>query len=347
MTRFLTRGALALPLLLCAVPALADDNAPSTIARPDGHAPAGVMFDHLHKAGDVMLGLVWTHERYDGANHTGTRKASDAEIVAAGFTARAQAMTMDMVMGHVMYAPTDRITLMAMPMWMRMKMTMLGLAEASGSHGGHHALEPGETMSHTVSGMGDTKLGALVALSRNPAFSAHVSLIVSAPTGSVSKKDADGNFVHYGMQPGSGTWDLEPSLTIQGKGEVFGWGVQASYVDRLENFNDSGYRLGNRFGVTGWVSARVDERVSLSARLAYSDEGIILGHYNAGHNHASPADRQANYGGERVEAGLGANVTVGRGLRIGAEATLPLHQDVNGFQLRKDAGFSLSVSHAF
>lgn len=347
MTRFLTRGALALPLMLCAAPALADDSAPSTIARPDGHAPAGVMFDHVHKAGDVMLGLIWTHERYDGANYTGTRKASDAEIVAAGFTARAQAMTMDMVMGHVMYAPTDRITLMAMPMWMRMKMTMLGLAEAHGGHGGHHALEPGDTMSHTVSGMGDTKLGALVALSRNPAFSAHVGLMVSAPTGSVSKKDSDGNFVHYGMQPGSGTWDAEPSLTVQGKGEVFGWGVQASYVDRLEKANDSGYRLGNRFGATGWVSARVDERVSLSARLAYSDEGDIEGHYNAGHNHASPADRQANYGGQRVEAGLGANVTLGQGLRIGAEATLPLHQDVNGFQLRKDAGFNLSVSHAF
>ncbi|MGD9663684.1 MAG: hypothetical protein AB7U34_00515 [Novosphingobium sp.] len=351
MTKYLSGGALALPFLLSAAPALAHSEGPAAIARPDGHAPAGVMVDHVHKSGDVMIGLAWMRETYEGPNHTGTRKATDAEIAAAGYSARARSMTMDMVMGHLMWAPSDRVTLMAMPMWMRMKMTMLGIGsmDAAMDHmaSGHHSLMPGETMSHTVSGMGDTKLGALVALSRKPALSAHVGLMVSAPTGSVSKTNTDGSFVHYGMQPGSGTWDFEPSLTVKGQGDVLGWGLQASYVTRLENRNESGYRLGDRFAATGWASARVHERVSLSARLAFSDEGHIHGHYNAAHSHTSPADRQENYGGQRLEAGLGANVTIGKGLRAGVEAIVPLWQDVNGYQLTKDAGVNVALSHAF
>ena len=352
MTKPLFCGALALPLLLFSQPALAHSDGQDTIARPDGHAPAGVMVDHVHKAGDVMIGVAWMHESYGGPNHTGTRKASDAELVAAGYSVRAKAMKMDMVMGHVMWAPTDRITLMAMPMWMRMEMTMLGIGamDHGDGHmdgGSHHMLMPGETMSHSVSGIGDTKLGALVSLAGKPELSAHVGLMVSAPTGSVSKKNADGTFVHYGMQPGSGTWDFEPSLTVKGQGDVFGWGVQASYVTRLEKRNESGYQLGDRFAATGWASARVARRLSLSARLVYTDEGAIDGHYNGAHRHASPPDRQANYGGQRIEAGLGANVTLGQGLRIGAEAVIPLWQDVNGYQLTKDTGVNLSVSHAF
>ena len=167
----------------------------------------------MHKNGDLMIGLSWMHEDYRGTNRSGNDSISDAAIAAAGFTARTQSMTMDMAMLHVMWAPNDRITLMAMPSWMRMEMTMLGIAPNTS---GHHALAVGETMAHATSGIGDTRLGALVALRRNPKLSAHAGLVVSAPTGSVSRKDEDGNFVHYGMQPGSGTWDLQPSLTLRG-----------------------------------------------------------------------------------------------------------------------------------
>lgn len=351
MNRLPFGGAFALPLMLCAAQAQAHDSMSTAadISAPDGHAPAGVMFDHVHEAGDVMVGLMWMHERHDGANYTGTDKASDADLMNAGYTTRAKAMTMDMVMGHIMYAPNDRITLMVMPSWMRMEMTMLGIGMPAmdGGHGGHHMLMPGEEMIHTVSGFGDTRAGALISLSRAPGLSAHAGLMVSVPTGSVSKKNDDGTFVHYGMQPGSGTWDLEPSLTLRGKRGTMSWGVQASYLHRLEDSNDSSYSLGDRFATTAWVAARLAPRVSVSARLAYSDEGDIEGHYNAGHNHASPPDRQENYGGQRLDAGLGANVTIGKGLRLGAEGVLPVYQDLNGYQLRKDYGLNLNVSHAF
>ena len=360
------RSAAALPLLAVASPALAsstvdtdstDKDRVVVIGHPDAvgtapeaQGPAGMMGDHVPHVGEFMLGLTWSHERHDGANYTGTRKASDAEIAAAGFTVRAKSMTMDMVMAHVMYAPNERITLMAMPMWMRMEMTMLGIAmpPMGTDHVGHHTLMPGETMTHAVSGIGDTKLGALVALSRAPKLSAHAGLLVSAPTGSVSRKNDDGSYVHYGMQPGSGTWDLEPSLTLRGKlTDRLSWGAQASGVIRLDHTNRSGYALGDRVAASVWTAARLDDRFSLSARLSYSDQGKIRGHYDGPHNHLSPPDRQANYGGQMVEAGLGANAVIARGLTLGAEANLPIHQDLNGFQLRKDFGLNFNISQTF
>lgn len=353
MKTVLSGGALALPLLLCAQSVQAQE-APAIIAlghRADAHGPAGTMGDHVHKSGDLMIGLMWMHEDYRGANRSGTAQISDDQIAAAGYTVKADAMTMDMAMLHVMWAPSDRVTFMLVPSWMRMDMTMKGLpmtmTEGTGTGHAGHTLAPGQTMSHSVEGLGDTQFGALVALSRRPALSAHAGLMVSAPTGKVTRRNASGSYMHYMMQGGSGTWDLNPSFTLRGVSERFGWGVQAAYLFRAENRNEAGFRFGDRFTATAWASKPLTARFALSGRVAWSDEGAIKGHYNGAHNHASPPDRQANYGGQRLDAGLGANLVVGESWRLGAEATLPVWQKVNGIQSPRRFGANVSVSRMF
>jgi hypothetical protein len=356
MTRTILGGALALPLLTIASPALADDTTgeDTIIApghRPDAHGPSGVMGDHVHATGEVMFGLEWMHMRHSGANQSGTEAASDAEIVAAGYSARAVGMTMDMAMLHIMYAPNDRLTFSLMPSWSRMEMAMLGIDPMGGvgGHGGHGGHGPafGETMAHAVSVIGDTRVGVLVGLSRDESLAAHAGLTLSLPTGSVSEKGHDGAFVHYGMQPGSGTWDLEPALTLRGTGEGFTWGLQVKHLIRLEDANASGFSFGDRFTANGWVSKPIGRSISLSARIGLTSEGAIEGHYNGAHNHSAPPDRQQNYGGEVLDAGLGANLVVLDGLRLGAEINLPLIQDLNGFQLPRAFGLNLSLGKAF
>lgn len=357
MTKITMRSALALPLLLAAQGALADETAAQTEAeivalglRPDAHGPAGTMADHVHRSGDFMFALMWMHEDYGGANRTGTAALGDAEVASAGYSAKADAMTMDMAMLHLMYAPSDRVTLMLSPSWMRMGMTMKGLPGADddhGGHGGHHALLPGETMHHSAQGTGDTQFGAVVALSRRPALSVLAGLMVSAPTGKVIRKNADGSYLHYMMQGGSGTWDLNPSLTLRGSGQGFSWGVQTAYLFRAEKANAAGFRFGDRFTATGWLAKPLSPRFSLSARALYSAEGAISGHYNGPHSHAAPVDRQRNYGGRRLELGLGGNLVVGERLRLGAEATVPVYQQVNGIQVTKRFGANLNASVMF
>jgi len=358
------RSAAALAALLAVSPAAAqaqaqsvEDNIVAVGQRADEHGPAGTMGEHVHKGGEFMVGLIWLHDDYRGANQTGTRKLTDQQVAMAGYGVRTKSMTMDMAMLHLMWAPNDRVTLMAMPMWMRMDMTMQGVGAGDG-HGdsmgamamddhAHHTLAPGETMSHSVSGLGDTEVGALVSLSRRPSLSAHAGLSVSIPTGSVSRKNASGNFVHYMMQGGSGTWDLIPSFTLSGGGETLRWGAQARYRFRAEDRNKSGFRFGDRFDASAWLAKPLSPAAALTARLAYSDEGRIEGHYNGPHGHASPPDLQENYGGQVIQAGLGANVVVGGNLRIGAEATVPLYQNLNGIQSPRRFGVNLNLSRMF
>ncbi|MBM3595920.1 MAG: transporter [Alphaproteobacteria bacterium] len=356
-----SRSAPALAALLAVAPAAAqaqvqsvEDNIVAVSQRADEHGPAGTMGEHVHKGGEFMVGLILLHEDHRGANQSGTRKLTNRQVAMAGYGVRTKSMTMDMAMLHLMWAPNDRVTLMAMPMWMRMEMTMLGVGAGEG-HGedmamdghAHHTLAPGKTMSHSVSGIGDTEVGALVSLSRKPLLSAHARLSVSIPTGSVSRKNASGKFVHYMMQGGSGTWDLIPSFTMSGGGETLRWGAQAHYRFRAEDRNKSGFRYGDRFDASAWLAKPLSPAAALTARLAYSDEGRIEGHYNGPHNHASPPDFQQNYGGQMIQAGLGANVVIGGNLRLGAEATVPLYQDLNGIQSPRRFGVNLNLSRMF
>src|SRR5690606_9329337 len=162
----------------------------------------------------------------------------------------------------------------------------------------------GETHEHGTDGFGDTLVSASYRLARQRGFGAHATLGLWLPTGSVSRTNADGTFVHYGMQSGSGTWDIEPALTVTGHAGTIGWGAQASYRWRTDGDNASGFAFGDKARATGWVSTLLGRDVGATARIEYVHEGQVQGHYNGAHHHASPPDRQENYGGDVVSAGV-------------------------------------------
>jgi hypothetical protein len=314
------------------------------------------MNEHMHEGGELMLGLRFERVRHAGANLSGDDEIADPGIVAAGYSARTEAMTMDMVMLDLMYAPTGNLTLMVMPHYMRHRMEMRGIdpaAGAGGGHGGHHGghvIPFGEVHEHSTEGFGDTLASASYRLARGN-VGAHATLGVWVPTGASDKKSADGRFVHYGMQSGSGTWDIEPSVTLSGRAGAVGWGAQAAYRWRTKEQNDSGFAFGDRARATGWASYLLSGDLGATARLEYVHEGKVLGHYNGPHNHAAPPDRQENYGGDTLTAGLGVNwlLPVGSGQRpqIGAVLAVPLYQNLNGIQAPQDWRFSLALSQAF
>lgn len=342
-------GCLAVVALtaLAPAPVLAHTDGPS----PDDHAPSGVMVDHLHAQGSGMAAVRYQRSSAGGL-YSGRSKITAADLAEAGFSMMATGMTMDMVMLDLMYAPTDNLTLMLMPHYMRMEMDMAptpmtAMPDGDGhGHGGH-----AHHGSHSVSGIGDTLVAALYDLSFNEDYQLVGSLGISVPTGSVDKKNADGSFVHYGMQLGSGTWDLAPALTYKDHSGLLSWGAQANGRIRLESANDSGYALGDHYLLTGWTAWKLAPWISLSARLAYEQQASIDGHYNGPHSHSNPSDLQANYGGEFIDGGLGANMVVRHGslagLRLELEWTTRLDEDYNGFQLGQNHGLNANVSFAF
>lgn len=359
-------GSAALALALCyTAPASAQKASDNTI-RVEHQLltpSAATINDHIHDGGEVMLGLRFTRERSSGLNQRGTGAISDADILAAGFTARVASMEMDMLMLDVMFAPTDNLTLMVMPhyMWHRMEMVGIdpantgtsGAGHGGSTSGGHsHAGVPfGEVHGHETQGFGDTLVSASYKLANGPGLRAHATLGVWVPTGAVDRRNADGTFVHYGMQSGSGTWDIEPALTISGQADGFGWGGQASYRWRSEVANSSGFAFGDVFRSTAWFSHRLTADLGVTARAEFASEGTITGHYNGPHNHAAPPDRQANYGGDVLEAGLGLNWRLPTGGKhrpqLGAEVLAPLYQDLNGIQPPRDWRLAISLAQTF
>ena len=58
-----------------------------------------------------------------------------------------------------------------------------------------------------------------------------------------------------------------------------------------------------------------------------------------------------NYGGERIDASIGADYTFHsgwlKGHRLAIDARLPLHQDLNGYQLETDLVLTVGWQMAF
>lgn len=319
-----------------------------TAARPDGHAPIGVMADHMHHAGEWMLGY-----RYMLQHSEGLRQGDDSLSTNALFRTHAPngdhyavaplEMDMQMHMLELMYAPTDYLTFMVMGNYMEMDMDMYGAAHHGGHGAGHGDAHGAPThrsySSHSVSGWSDTSFTTMVRLFNANRQSAHLQLGISAPTGDDGIKMGD-TYTHYGMQLGSGTWDLLPGITYLGQADRLSWGAQYSAVLRLEEENDSGFRFGNVHQVTAWSAVRLNDWVSVSGRAVYRHEGVVRGHYNGPHNHSSPPDFQGNYGGDSVDLGVGMNFRVPNGplknQRLAVECLWPVYQDLNGVQLERD-----------
>lgn len=364
MLKIASAAAAAL-LVACAPAALAqtlDSDADSageiTVVSPLLYPSAGLMNDHMHDGGEAMVALRFERRRHAGDNVRGTGRIADADIVAAGYVARARSMEMDMAMLDVMFAPSDKVTLMVMPQYMWHRMEMVGIdpdagsdGEAGGHHGSHGGAVPfGETHAHETAGFGDTLVSASYRLARSRGLNAHASLGLWLPTGATGKKNADGTYVHYMMQPGSGTWDLEPSLTVSGQAGALGWGAQGAYRWRTLGRNDAGFAFGDRAQASVWASTLFGAGIGATARAEFVHEGAIEGHYDGPHRHAMPADRQANYGGDTVSLGLGLNWLLPVGARapqLSSEIALPVYQNLNGIQVPQDWRFSVGLSQAF
>ncbi|MBL8541637.1 MAG: transporter [Betaproteobacteria bacterium] len=306
----------------------------------------------MHKAGEFMVGYRFMYSRQAGDVLHGTSSVSDVALAAAGYSMKPTSMNMYMSMLDIMYAPTDWLSLMVMPQYVSMDMSMQALPTLPGSDAGEHGGHGGAgSHSHSTDGFGDTLLSALVRLYDDPVNHAHVGITFSAPTGSVTQKGADGRYTHYMMQLGSGTWDFVPSLTYTGRADRFAWGAQLLGVIRLEGENEAGFRYGDVFQATGWGSYRLLDWLSGSLRMLYTSQGDIEGHYNGAHNHSSPPDLQANYGGNFLDVGFGLNSVVEsgwlRGNRFSIEWLQPVYTDVNGYQLDRVGTLYANWSLAF
>lgn len=330
--------------------------------RADSHAPIGVMGDHMHKKGEWMLSYRFMQMNMED-NRDGTSDLSPETIattVANRFSGVAGQpptlrvvpleMTTDMHMIGGMYAPSDIITLMVMANYIDREMDHITF------QGGAGTTRLGEFTTR-AKGWGDTKVGGLIRLFEDDTHHVHMNAGVSLPTGSIKEEDDVLTPMNarptlrmpYAMQLGSGTYDLLPGVTYSGTHDRFGWGAQYSATIRIgENSQD--YTWGDKHQMSVWGSYAIIPAVSVSARITADHEDKIDG---IDSNIVAPVQTADpdNYGGRRVGAALGINTVVPNGVlkghRFSAEVTLPVYQNLNGPQMKRDTSFMLGWSKSF
>jgi len=317
------------------VPALAQDWSPS---RPDSHAPIGVMGDHVHEAGEWMLAVRVMTMPMDG-NRDGTTELARSEVLAQ-YPVSPIRMPMAMYMLGGMYAPSDRVTLLAM-----VPVTDLSM---------DHVTRSGVEFTTQAGGLGDVSIGALVGVAEGPEQRLHLNAAVSLPTGSVTRRGdtpvAADVILPYPMQLGSGTWDLKPGLTWLGQSGDWGYGAQGIATFRTGE-NDEGYRLGHRVEATGWVSRVLAPWSSVSLRLGLQRWGDIDGASSALNPMMVPTADPLLRAGRTVDLAGGLNLYVREGAaaghRIALEFGAPVYQSLDGPQLQRNWTLTVGWQKAF
>lgn len=331
--------------MLCCVTTIANAD---TTSRPDAHAPIGVMGEHTHAKGELMFSYRYMHMFMQG-NRDGSSKLTPEQIVGNAANRFANPpmmpptlrvvpveMTMEMHMFGAMYAPSDRITLMGMVNYVSKDMEHLTFQGPAGTN----LLGSFNTK---ASGIGDTRLAALIKLGSNSDHRWHATAGVSLPTGSTDETDqiltpmntTPSPRLPYPMQLGSGTYDFVSGITYTGISDRWGWGSQWQSDFHLGD-NDAGYTLGDEHRLSAWVSYLASDNVSVSGRVAYFDRQNIDGidPLIAAPVQTADPDRQDI---ARVDLGLGANwLLPNKRHRLALEFLVPVSQRLDGPQLETD-----------
>ncbi len=93
--------------------------------RPDSHAPIGVMGDHYHHKSGLMVSYRYMYMKMEG-NLAGSNEVENPFIF-QNYMLAPQIMSMQMHMPGIMYAPTERLTLMVMSNYIINEMDLLAM----------------------------------------------------------------------------------------------------------------------------------------------------------------------------------------------------------------------------
>ncbi len=287
-------------------------------------APGLVPFDIMTgQAGKWMVGYQYMFENMDG-NLVGSRGISNTEILKS-FAATPTDMTMQMHMGMVMYAPTDKLTLMALLPYVRKKM--------------NHLTVSGARFIESTEGIGDIELRGIYSVyaTMEPRQWFLLTGGVGLPTGSINAT-MDGMRLEYPMQIGSGTFALLPGLTYLGEALPWGWAADFGSTLRLGR-NDNGYRLGHRYQASVSITRELGNGVSVSGGA----RGEVWGNISGSDPLLDPADEPTKnptlQGGKRISALIGITFHPEIGLFDGQhfhfQAEVPVSQSLDGPQLQR------------
>ena len=298
--------------------------------------PVNVLGSHTHLKGGFMAGYRYMYMEM-GHNQDGTRDVSPSEVLKS-YPVTHTSMSMEMHMVEMMYAPSDKLTFMAMIPYKEDTM--------------NHLTRTGERTTAYSSGLGDLSFMGLINLLGDPKEKGNRLLLnagFTVPTGSIDKT-MEGKQLEYSMQMGSGTYDLEPGLTYLGESSHWAWGAQVLGTVRL-GLNDHDYRLGNGYRIGAWSQLKVTDWFGPSARLDWHAWDDVHGADPAMNPARNPAFDATKQSGERLDFLLGLNFYIPKGPlkgnRFAIEGGVPVYQNLDGPNMAVDWMITVAWTYSF
>ena len=288
-----------------------------------------ILHSHIHKRDDWMVGYHYMRMEMDG-NRDGTADVSTASIL-ANFPITPLSMSMQSHMFHLMYAPSDDLTVMAMLPYKILSMD--------------HVTRAGVSFTTRAEGIGDLSVMSHYVLYRAPQnkqlFSLQAGL--SFPTGSIDKRDTTpagaSQKLPYPMQLGSGTYDLKLGADFQYFKDDWLFAVNSIGTIRFGE-NDEDYRLGNILEIGSWATYGWSDWLSTTLHLSGKSWGNVSGadpELNPALISTADPDRR---GGTRIDALIDVELVIPNGNwqnnSFGIEFGMPIYQNLEGPQLETD-----------
>lgn len=352
---------LCLNLSLGLTSALAATHVVADSDRAIDHGPIGVMGDHFHKAGEWMVSARLMRMHMSG-NQLGDEKLSDSEVIAqpnaqgrmpAVLSVVPQDMDMDMLMLGAMYAPSDRITLMAMVAAARKDMALTSYTPPNMMNPVPRIAVGGfSTSSDDIQSI---SLSGLFRLQQDARSRTHLTLGVEK---SIADADAAGTVLTpmgmnmvmrlpYGMQIGDESLRLNAALTHVYKNDDWVFGGQISGKFKV---SAKDWHFGDSQQATAWAQREMNHHLSLSGRLTYARASGLEG-MDAMIMAPVQTANPANYGDNKWRIALGANGIIsllpGQPERLGIELELPVDTDTRGVQMTPKWQLTLGIQKAF
>lgn len=330
-------------------------NSPSTATAPPGYhlMPDGTLMandavmddaaikEHSHGGGMWMTDFQ-TSRMYMGGMLDTTTELSGEDILATGsiyadkYNMTPTDMTMEMQMLMLMYHNSQYMA-MVMLHYMSNDMGML--------------MPNGAESTMSTQGVGDSIASIEFPLKK---FHAKYSFGLSIPTGSITEHGPMGNMgdvrYPYGMQLGSGTYDLIMGAGYERRSQKVTYAAGLKYLLRTGE-NSEGYRLGNRSTAEGSMRYHFSSTLNGDINVSYMEVGEMVGQDDqlscTDSNCMSPAADYANTGGKRADLSLGFKYENAHMTSLAFNFTQPFYQNLTGPQMRTDWITSLQFGYMF
>ncbi|MFV9551588.1 nitrous oxide reductase accessory protein NosL [Algibacter sp. PT7-4] len=312
--------------------------------RPDAHAPIGVMGDHLHSKGGLMLSFRYMNMTMEG-NKSGTNNTSNTTIY-NNYMVAPQEMKMNMYMLGIMYAPSNKITLMLMQNVKKNNMNLTANMMMNG-------MPMLNNFSTNSSGFGDLSIGALYGVFNNHKTAFHLNGSLSIPVGAINKHDKtpmnNNAKLPYAMQLGSGTFDVIVGATFKKNYTNTSLGTQFLSTIRTGK-NSENYRFGNVYKLNTWGAYTINSNISISARLLGVCESKLKGNDPDLNPMMVTTANTNNYGSSKIKSFFGVNISFAqtssfKKFRLGIEAGAPIYENYNGTQMNENLTINFGLKY--